>query len=103
MDLLSSPTLASLPPHLLTQVQQFTQQHIQEHTMQMQAMMSLVKKLGGGEAGGKGTTEQSANNSESQGTSNTSGMDHTGGPLASALDSQRAGKGGSYSPNSGQQ
>ena len=102
MEFDQSPSLAMLPPHLLMQVRQFNQQHIAQHQMMMQAMLSLVKRLGGGESGTKGgAREQSAGNSESQGTSNQTGLEHAGGPLGSALETKRTGEGGSYTPSQG--
>ena len=81
MQLLESPSLAALPPALVQQVSQFTQQHIMEHQMMMQAMMSLVQKLGG----------QSGESSSPKGAKTAFGMENTSGPLAGAMQEQNKG------------
>ena len=95
-----SPSLAMLPPHLSTQIIQFNQQHIQEHQMMMQTIISLVSKLGGGQGGESGNVGP-GNGNESQGASNSQGMEHTQGPLGMALNQKREGEGGSYTPSQG--
>ena len=89
-EFLQSPTLASLPPHLVAQITQFTTQHIQEHQMQMQLMMSLMKKFGGGQEGGK--SGKGLNDTGSSGDGRPSSMETIPGPLGQAMQDKRSGE-----------
>ena len=97
MELLQSPLLIELgatAPHLVAQIQEFTMQHIQEHQMQMQVMMSLMKKFGsspapGGEGGENGGGLQ---DSGSQGDGRPSSMATVPGPLGQAMSDKRSGE-----------
>ena len=99
MDLLNSPSLAELPPHLATEVQEMTQAHIEEHQMMMQTMMSLVQGFGGG-GKGKGAMNGQPGQSgpegrNSQGTTGNaaqSGMEQIPGALGRAMDDKRKGQ-----------
>ncbi len=88
-EFLQSPSLAALPPHLSAQIQQFTLQHIQEHQMQMQVMMSLMKKFGGGEGGKDG---KGLNDTGSSGDGKPSSMETVPGPLGQAMQDKRSGE-----------
>jgi len=90
MELLQSPSLASLPPHLLQQITEFTQQHIQEHQFMMQQMMAIMQKVGGGS--GKGLEDTG-----SSGDGRPSSMGTIPGPLGTAMQDQRSGEVGSNS------
>ena len=92
MELMQSPTLAQLPPHLVAQVQQFMMQHIQEHQMQMQVMMSLMKKFGGG-GGEKGVEGgEGPKDTGSSGDGRPSSMETIPGPLGQAMQDKRSGE-----------
>lgn len=90
-EFLESPTLAALPPHLVQQIIQFTQQHIMEHQNMMQLMMSLTSKFGGG---GRGKPGEGGEDSRASNPNGESGMENTQGPLGVALDSKRKGESG---------
>jgi len=92
MELLESPTLASLPPHLVNQIQEFTKSHLLEHQGMMQAMIGIISKIGGVGGGTK------SNAGGSEGTRTPSGVGQIEGPLGAALESKREGEGGSYTP-----
>lgn len=78
-----------------------TQAHIQEHQQMLQLMTSLIGNKGllkggnrgGGEDGNGG--RQDGNSETNQGAPNQQGVEQASGPLASALDSKRAGESGS--------
>ena len=91
-DLLMSPTLAALPPHLLAEVQQFTQQHIQQHQQMLQVMTSLVGKFGGGADGSIGNEGREGKGAP--GASEPPGVENLPGPLGRALDTKRKGESG---------
>ena len=91
-ELMQSPSLNLLQqtaPNLVQQIIQYNQQHIQEHTMMLQAMMQLVKSVGGkggiesGPASGKKPGNPSADANQ--------GMENIGGPLAEAVNTQKNG------------
>ena len=86
MDLMQSPSLASLPPHLQQEVVQMNQAHIQEHQLMMQRMVSMISELKGG-AGGKGSGTQSL-----EGASEPAGLESMPGPLGEALATKREGE-----------
>ena len=92
-ELLQSPTLAQLPPHLTAQIQQFTMQHIQEHQQLMQIMMSIMKKFGGGgkEIGSQGNDGKGHEGPASSGAGGPSSMETVPGPLGAAMQDQRSG------------
>lgn len=95
MELLQSPSMAALPPHLAQQIMQFTQQHIMEHQQMMQIMMSIMQKFGqakqmGGESeGGDGSGSEGP---ASQGMGGPSSMQTVPGPLGGAMQTQRGGE-----------
>ena len=95
MELLQSPSMAAIPPHLAMQIQQFTQQHIMEHQQMMQIMMSIMQKFGqakqiGGESeGGDGKGPEGP---ASQGMGGPSSMQTVPGPLGGAMQTQRGGE-----------
>lgn len=89
-DLLQSPSLAALPPHLLGEVQNYTGQHIMEHQQQMSAMMALMQKMGGAKGGIQGQNPGADQNPERNG--NESRMEGIQGPLGSAMDQKRKGE-----------
>lgn len=92
MELLQSPSLAALPPHLGMQIQQFTTQHIQEHQMQMQMMMSLMKKVGGGGGSDGGGDGDGSKGPASKGDGGASSMETVPGPLGMAMQDKRSGE-----------
>ena len=85
-DLLQSPSLAELAPHLQQEVVQMTEQHIAEHTMMMQTMMSMIQSFGGKGGQSAGRTKGS------KGAPRASGLEQIQGPLGEALNSKRAGE-----------
>ena len=100
-ELLQSPSLAALPPALAAQIQQFTMQHIQEHQMQMQIMMSLMQKFGsgGGKPGeGGGKDGSGPTDTGSSGDGRPSSMATVPGPLGQAMQDKRQGQ--SFGPAS---
>lgn len=104
MQLQQSPSIAQIAataPELVNQIMQFNQQHIQEHMMMMAQVQKLMQQGGvsaGSESGGKGAT-----GSGTEGPGFNAGMEQTSGPLGQALNAQRAGQGGGYSPSQGAQ
>jgi hypothetical protein len=101
MELLESPTLASLPPHLVAQVTQFTEFHIQEHMQQMQMMQALVSKFGSQPAPGGESEKDGGKGSEgpaSSGAGGPSSMETMPGPLGNAMQSKRSGEIGGAPP-----
>ena len=95
-DLMNSPSLAGLPPHLMAEVQTFMQQHIQEHTMMMQIMIGMMKKFGsgGGEGGINGDGEQGG---ASKGAPGSPGLENIPGPFGQVNSKKREGEVGSPS------
>ena len=95
-ELLQSPSLAALPPHLGMQIQQFTMQHIQEHQMQMQMMIQLMKKFGGGgessKGGENGSDGKGSEGPASAGMGGPSSMETIPGPLGAAMQTKRSGE-----------
>lgn len=95
MELMQSPNLAALPPHLATQISQFTQQHIMQHQQMMQMMLSIMQKFGGGKGGAVtdgGKQGESMGGPEGPGQS--SRVEATSGPLAGAMQTKREGESG---------
>ena len=94
MELLQSPTLAGLPPHLAQEVIQMTQMHIQEHQQMMQIMLGIMQKFGS--SGGQGKIgqdgEQSSGAQGTEGTPEQSGLEQLSGPLGEALNTSRTGE-----------
>ena len=91
-ELMQSPSLQLLQqtaPNLVQQVMQYNQQHIQEHMMMMQTMMSLIQNAGGkgGAIGSAGAGKKPGNPA----TDPNKGVENTGGPLAQALATQKSG------------
>lgn len=98
-ELLQSPSLASLPPHLAMQIQQFAMQHIQEHQQMMQIMMGIQQKFGSAGAGPEGKKEGSKDGQPTSGTADSgaggpSSMETISGPLGQAMQSKRSGESG---------
>jgi hypothetical protein len=91
-DLLQSPALAQVPPHLLGEISQFTQQHIQQHMMMLQLIMNAMKVGGGKNAGPEGNNAR--DRGQLQGPNAEPGMDQVSGPLNEALNTKRSGEGG---------
>ena len=96
MNLLQSPSLAMVPPHLLGEITQFCQQHIQQHMQMMQLIMGIMQKGGKGGKPGEGQPEgnQSRNSGQLQGPNSNPGMEQVQGPLGQALNEKRSGEGG---------
>jgi len=96
MELMQSPNLAALPPHLAMQISQFTQQHIMQHQQMMQMMMSIMQKFAGGGKSGAITDggEQGESMGGPEGPGQSSRMEATSGPLAGAMQSKREGESG---------
>jgi hypothetical protein len=97
MELMQSPSLAALPPHLAAQIQQFTQQHIMEHQQMMQIMMSIMQKFGqakqmSGPEGQGGIGGNRHEGSTAPGTGNPSSMETVPGPLGAAMQTKRTGE-----------
>lgn len=99
MNLLQSPSLAMVPPHLLGEIQMFAQQHIQQHMQMMQMIMQVMQKGGkGGESGGAGPEgSKSGNSGQLQGPNSQPGMEQVSGPLGQALATKAEGTGGGNS------
>ena len=100
-ELMQSPSMAQIAtaaPNLVNTIIQFNQQHIQEHMMMMAQVQQLMKKGGEIGAGGKGAT-----GTGTEGAGFNSGMEQASGPLGQALNQQREGEGGGYSPSQGAQ
>lgn len=94
MNLLQSPSLAQVPPHLLGEIAQFVQQHIQQHMQMMQVMMGLMQK-GSKNAGGEGPQgSQAGDRGKLQGPNSQPGMEQVPGPLGEALATKREGQAG---------
>lgn len=98
-DLLQSPSLASLPPHLAQEVIEMTQAHIQEHQLMMQTMMQIVQKFGGGKGGVQsggpnqaGPGREGLNSQGLTGNAGPSGLEQVPGALGRTLDDQRKGQ-----------
>jgi hypothetical protein len=104
MNLLQSPSLAMIPPHLLGEITQFAQQHIQMHMQMMQMIMGMMQK--GGKGGGPGEGKagpKSGNSGQLQGPNSQPGMEQISGPLGQALATKAEGTGGGNSqPGQGQ-
>jgi len=94
MELLQSPSLASLPPHLAMQIQQFTTHHIQEHEGQMKMMMSLMQKFGKTEGKEKkdGVDGEGSEGPASSGDGGPSSVETVPGALGSAMQTKRGGE-----------
>jgi hypothetical protein len=90
MNLLQSPSLAQVPPHLLGEIAQFTQQHIQMHMQMMQMIMGALEKGKSGKGEPKGN--QSGNRGQLQGPNSEPGMEQVPGPLGDALNTKREGE-----------
>jgi len=93
MNLLQSPALAQIPPHLLGEISQFAQQHIQQHMQMMQMIMQAMQK-GKGKDGGGPEGNNARDRGQLQGPNSEPGMDQVSGPLNQALNTQRSGEGG---------
>jgi hypothetical protein len=95
MNLLQSPSLAQVPPHLLGEITQFAQQHIQQHMQMMQMIMGIMQKgnKNGGESGSP-EGNQSRNRGQLQGPNSNPGMEQVAGPLGKALGEKRSGESG---------
>lgn len=99
MNLLQSPSLAQVPPHLLGEISTFAQQHIQQHMMMMQMIMGAMQK--GKNAGNDNEQpegEESGDNGRLQGPNSEPGMEQVPGPLGEALNSKREGESGGNTP-----
>jgi hypothetical protein len=97
MNLLQSPSLAQIPPHLLGEITQFAQQHIQMHIQMMQMIMQVMQKggkSGPGEEGQPGEGSKSRNSGQLQGPNSNPGMEQVSGPLGQMLNEKRSGEGG---------
>jgi len=94
MNLLQSPSLAQVPPHLLGEIQGFTQQHIEQHMMMMQMIMQMMQKGMNGGKGAQPEGSKSGNRGQLQGPNSNPGMEQVGGPLGAALNEKRSGEGG---------
>lgn len=95
MEMLQSPSLAQMPPHLIQQVSQFTQQHIQEHQQMLQLMLAISQRASGGKGGaGLQPGTEGRDSETNQGAPNASGLEQVAGPLGAALDSKRKGESG---------
>ena len=95
MNLLQSPSLAQVPPHLLGEITGFAQQHIQQHMMMMQMIMQMMHKGGQGGGGAKGPEgNKSGAKGALQGPNSQPGMEQVPGPLGQALNEKRSGEGG---------
>lgn len=92
MDLMQSPSLAELPPHLAQEVTQYNQQHIQEHQLMMQTMMGLISQFGGGKKGGMGGENNAGGGEMLEGTQESPGLENIQGPLGQALNTKREGE-----------
>ena len=95
MNLLQSPSLAQVPPHLLGEITQFAQQHIQMHMQMAQMIMGIMQKGGKGGAGPEGS--KSGNSGQLQGPNSNPGMEQVQGPLGEALATKAEGTGGGNS------
>jgi len=94
MDLMKSPSLLKLPPHLQQEIMQVTQNHIMEHQQMLQMMIALSQKVTGG---GGGPVNPGADQGDPSGADKTpeqSGMEQVAGPLGKSLDSKRKGESG---------
>ena len=98
MELLQSPSLAALPPHLGQQIAQFTQQHIMEHQQMMQIMMAIQQKFGQAKQMGSEGGKDGGNNGDgpqgpaSAGDGGPSSMETVPGPLGGAMQTKRGGE-----------
>ena len=89
-QLMNSPSLALIGqtnPNLVNEIMQYNQQHIQEHTAMMQAMMGMIGKAGQQKGAGDGKGEGPTNPASDP----NGGMENTQGPLAGALRQQQIG------------
>lgn len=103
-ELMKSPSLALIgktAPALLEQIMTYNQQHIQEHMMLMQQMMSLMGKAnkGGGlpQGGQQDGSSSGPVGGAAQGNQNgasVGGMENSQGPLGAALNQKRKGESG---------
>ena len=96
-DLLMSPSLALLPPHLQQEVVRYTQLHIQEHQQMMGQIMKISamgKNQGEGEGGEDvgGQGEEGGEGAGVQGALAQPGMENVSGPLGEAMDTKRKGQ-----------
>ena len=89
MNLMQSPSLAQVPPHLFGEITQFCQQHVQQHMQ----MMQKGKKSGEQPQGSK-----SGNSGQLQGPNSNPGMEQVPGPLGAALATKAEGTGGGNTP-----
>jgi hypothetical protein len=80
-----SPTLLTLPEGIRNQVLIFNQNHMQEHTMMMQAMMQQMLKIGG-QVGIQGTANAP------QGSEKPFGVGASRTPLGRVMSEKRAGE-----------
>lgn len=98
--LLTSPSLAALPPNLAQQIMQFTQQHIMEHQQMMQIMMSIQQKFGQAKqpaSGGEGSKDgngEGTPTSSAPGAGGPSSMETVPGALGQAMQTKRSGESG---------
>lgn len=92
MELMTSPTLASLPPHLVEQITNYLQIHIQEHQQMMQMMMSLMQSVAGGGGKAVGENGKGLRDSGSKGDGTPSRLETVSGPLARTMQSKRSGE-----------
>ena len=89
-QLMNSPSLALIGqtnPNLVNEIMQYNQQHIQEHTAMMQAMMGMIGKAGQQKGAGDGKGEGPTNPASDP----NAGMENTQGPLAGAMRQQQVG------------
>ena len=96
MNLMQSPSLAQVPPHLLGEITQFCQQHVQQHMQMMQAMMQMMQK--GKKSGEQPQGSKSGNSGQLQGPNSNPGMEQVPGPLGAALATKAEGTGGGNTP-----
>ena len=99
-ELMKSPSLAQIAskaPALVEQIVTYNQQHIQEHMMLMQQMMSLMGKGGksGQPGGGNGSPNPNGGAEKNVPTNVGIGsMENSSGPLGGALNQKRKGESG---------
>jgi len=94
MALIQSPSLAQMPPHFIEQVVQFTQAHIQEHQQQLQLMIGIAQKFGGGGGASNGPNArgEGPNDPSSQGNDGQPGLAEATGAAGQTLTTKRDGE-----------
>ena len=95
IDLSNSPALQQLAqeaPHLVKEITDYNQAHIQEHMVMLQSILQMMAQAKGGGGGGGVNT---ATNPASKRPNEAPRMENQPGPMGKALDTQRKGEVGS--------